>query len=100
MVKSAKEAERVMASVTRFVKVGLKLVVNKVKSRSVPLSQCAFLGFRIGARGKVQWTDKSLERFNWKQWKQPRTRRRNLHSLGANASTVHMEHGAARATGA
>ena len=147
MVKSAKAAERVMASVTRFVEVGLKLVVNKVKSRWAPLSQCAFLGFRIGTGGKVQWTDKSLKRFktrvreitrrnrgwrvqdvitelrlyvtgwmnyfgishtykvvleldnwlrrrvrlyHWKQWKQPRTRRRNLLRLGANPSTVHM----------
>ena len=63
MVKGAKAAERVMASVTRFVEVGLKLVVNKVQSRSEPLSQCALLSFRIGTGGKVQWTDKSLQRF-------------------------------------
>ena len=26
----------------------------------------------------------------WKQWKQPRTRRRNLLALGADPATVHM----------
>ena len=147
LVKSAKAAERVMASVTRYVEGALKLVVNKVKSKWAPLSQCAFLGFQISARGKVQWTEKVLGRFkqrvkeitrrnrghrvqdvidelrryvtgwmnyfgishtykvvlelddwlrrrvrlyHWKQWKQPRTRRRNLIKLGADPSTVHM----------
>ena len=56
MVKSAKAAERVMASLTRFVEGRLKLVVNRAKSKSAPLKQCAFLGFQIGARGKAVWT--------------------------------------------
>jgi RNA-directed DNA polymerase len=147
LVKSAKAAERVMASVTRYVEGALKLVVNKAKSKWAPLSQCAFLGFQISARGKVQWTQKVLRRFkqrvkeitrrnrghrvqdvidelrryvtgwmnyfgishtykvvlelddwlrrrvrlyHWKQWKQPRTRRRNLIKLGADPDTVHM----------
>ena len=52
MVKSAKAAERVMASLTRFVEGPLKLVVNRAKSQAAPLKQCAFLGFQIGARGR------------------------------------------------
>ena len=43
MVKSAKAAERVMASLTRFVEGRLKLVVNRAKSKAAPLKQCAFL---------------------------------------------------------
>jgi len=41
----------------------LKLVVNRAKSRTAPLKECAFLGFTLGARGKVVWTAKALERF-------------------------------------
>jgi RNA-directed DNA polymerase len=63
MVKSAKAAERVMASLIRFAEDELKLVVNRAKSRAAPLKTCAFLGFQIGARGKVTWTAKALARF-------------------------------------
>lgn len=147
MVKSAKAAERVMASLIRFAEDKLKLVVNRAKSRSAPLKTCAFLGFQIGNRGKAVWTDKALTRFKqrvreitsrnrghraadvinelrlyvngwlnyfgishtykavcelaewvrrrvrlyyWKQWKQPRTRRRNLIKLGADPSEVKL----------
>lgn len=147
MVKSAKAAERVMASLTRFVEGRLKLVVNRAKSKAAPLKQCAFLGFQIGARGKVVWTAKAHARFKrrvreitrrnrghrvkdvidelrryvtgwlnyfgishtynqvvelaewvrrrvrlyyWKQWKQPRTRRRHLLALGIPREEVHM----------
>ena len=147
MVKSAKAAERVMASLTRFVEGRLKLVVNRTKSKAAPLKQCAFLGFQIGARGKVVWTPKAHARFKrrvkeitrrnrghrvqevidelqryvsgwlnyfgisetysevvklaewvrrrvrlyyWKQWKQPRTRRRHLLALGIPREEVHM----------
>lgn len=147
MVKSAKAAERVMTGLIRFAEDKLKLVVNRAKSRSAPLKTCAFLGFHIGARGKVKWTAKALTRFKervrqitsrnrghrvedvidelrryvagwlnyysishtykvvvdladwvrrrvrlyyWKQWKQPRTRRRNLIKLGANPDEVKL----------
>jgi RNA-directed DNA polymerase len=147
MVKSAKAAERVMASLTRFVEGPLKLVVNRVKSKAAPLKQCAFLGFQIGTRGKAVWTAKAHARFkqrvreitrrnrghrvqdvigelrryvtgwlnyfglsdtytalleldewvrrrvrlyHWKQWKQPRTRRRHLLALGIPREEVHM----------
>jgi RNA-directed DNA polymerase len=147
MVKSAKAAERVRESLTRFVEGRLKLVVNRAKSQSAPLKQCAFLGFQIGAVGKAVWTAKVYARFKqrvreitrrnrghrvqdvidelhryvvgwlhyfgishtytgvmeladwvrrrvrlyyWKQWKQPRTRRRHLLALGADPAEVHM----------
>ena len=147
MVKSAKAAERVMVSLTRFVEGRLKLVVNRAKSKAAPLKACAFLGFQIGARGRAVWTAKAQARFKrrvreitrrnrghrvqdvidelrryvrgwlqyfslsytysamleldewirrrvrlyyWKQWKQPRTRRRHLIALGISPSEVHM----------
>lgn len=147
MVKSLKAAERVMASLTRFVEGHLKLVVNRAKSQATTLKQCAFLGFRMGARGRAVWTAKALARFKqrvreitrrnrghrvkdvidelsryvtgwlnyfglsdtytalleldewvrrrvrlyyWKQWKQPRTRRRHLLALGIPRAEVHM----------
>jgi RNA-directed DNA polymerase len=147
MVKSAKAATRVMASLIRFAEDKLKLVVNRAKSQTAPLKSCAFLGFQIGIRGKVVWTAKALARFKqrvreitsrnrgkrvadvidelrlyitgwlnyfgisntykvvlelaewvrrrvrlyyWKQWKQPRTRRRNLIKLGADPAEVKL----------
>jgi group II intron reverse transcriptase/maturase len=146
-VKSKKAAERVMASLTRFIEGRLQLVVNRTKSRAAPLKSCEFLGYRLNSRGKLAWTDKAHHRFKervreitsrnrghkvetvidelklyirgwlnyyklsstykevlalsvwvrrrvrlyyWKQWKQPRTRRRHLLSLGADPATVHM----------
>lgn len=147
MVKSAKAAQRVMASLIRFAEDKLKLVVNRAKSRAAPLKTCTFLGFQIGRRGKVAWTAKAQIRFKervkeitsrnrgcrvqdvinelrlyitgwinyfgishtytavlelsewirrrvrlyyWKQWKQPRTRRRNLIKLGADPAEVKL----------
>lgn len=63
MVKSARAASRVMESVIRYVEGNLRLVVNRTKSRSAPLRQCAFLGFQLGNRGHVVWTEKALQRF-------------------------------------
>lgn len=63
MVKSARAAQRVMTGVVRYVEERLRLVVNRTKSRTAPLRQCAFLGFTLGARGQVVWTAKALERF-------------------------------------
>lgn len=146
-VKSEKAANRVMASLIRFIEGRLQLVVNRAKSRTAPLKSCEFLGYRLNSRGKLAWTDKAHHRFKerireitcrnrghkvetvigelrlyvrgwlndyklsstyseakalsewvrrrvrlyyWKQWKQPRTRRRNLLALGADPATVHM----------
>jgi len=147
MVRSMKAAERVMASLTRYVEGPLKLVVNRTKSKAASLKHCAFLGFQIGAVGRAVWTAKALARFKqrvreitrrnrghriqdvidelrryilgwlhyygishtytalleldewmrrrvrlyyWKQWKQPRTRRRHLLALGIPRDQVHM----------
>jgi RNA-directed DNA polymerase len=63
LVHSAKAAERVMASLTRFLEGPLKLVVNRVKSRTAPLDQCAFLGFQVSRQGRVVWTAAAQTRF-------------------------------------
>ena len=58
LVKSLRAAQRVMQSITRFVEVRLKLVVNRQKSQAAVLSACTFLGFQI-RRGRVVWTEKA-----------------------------------------
>src|SRR5690606_21799752 len=63
LVKSARAAERVMASLTRYVEGKLKLTVNRTKSQTAPLKECPFLGFRITARGAIVWTEKARLRF-------------------------------------
>lgn len=63
LVRSARAAERVMASLTRFVEGELKLVVHRGKSRTARLRECAFLGFRIGTTGKVIWTARAQALF-------------------------------------
>ncbi|MDD5676857.1 MAG: group II intron reverse transcriptase/maturase [Kiritimatiellae bacterium] len=79
MVRSAKAAERVMASLTRFVEGRLKLVVNRAKSQAAPLKRCAFLGFQIGTRGRAEWTVKAYARF--KQRVREITRRNRGHRV-------------------
>ena len=147
MVKSPRAAQRVVASLTRYVEGRLQLVVNRAKTKTAPLKECSFLGFQISPRGQVVWTEQSRLRFKqrlkvitsrkrgvavdkvigelrryvigwlgyfgishtykellalddwmrrrvrlyyWKQWKQPRTRRRHLIKLGANPKQVHL----------
>lgn len=79
MVKSAKAAQRVLASLTKYVEVKLKLVVNGGKSRAAPLKTCAFLGFKIGSRGKAMWMAKAQTRF--KQRVREITRRNRGHRV-------------------
>ena len=50
LVKSAKAAQRVMESVTGYVENKLKLVVNRTKSRSVPLIQSRLPPLRFALR--------------------------------------------------
>ena len=145
MVKSARAASRVMASLVRFCEGRLKLVVNRAKSRCTQLKFCEFLGYAMDRKGRLVWTDKALHRFKervreitrrnrghrvqdvidelrryvlgwlnyyklsctytvierlaewvrrrvrlyyWKQWKQPRTRRRQLLALGIDPAKV------------
>jgi RNA-directed DNA polymerase len=85
MVRSAKAARRVKESVTRFVEGALKLVVNRAKSKTAPVKECAFLGFQIGARGKVVWTDKVHTRFK------NRVREITSRNRGVNVKEVIVE---------
>ena len=62
LVKSARAAQRVMSSITRFVEGRLQLVVNPLKSQAAPLKRCTFLGFAF-RRKQVVWSDKALQRF-------------------------------------
>ena len=78
LVKSAAAAERVKASLTRFVEGRLNLVVNRVKSKAAPLRQCAFLGFQIGARGRLVWTAQVHARF------------KHLLAMGIPPAEVHL----------
>jgi RNA-directed DNA polymerase len=38
----------------------------------------------------AEWVRRRMRLYYWKQWKQPRTRRRNLLALGVNPKRVHM----------
>ena len=62
LVKSERAAQRVMASITRYLETKLKLKVNLAKSKIAPMSECAFLGFTIKGK-KIRWTDKALANF-------------------------------------
>ena len=42
------------------------------------------------AKDLAEWIRRRVRLYYWKQWKQPRTRRRNLLALGADPATVHM----------
>jgi len=42
------------------------------------------------ARGLDQWIRRRVRLYYWKQWKRPRTRRKNLLKLGVPKSKVHM----------
>jgi RNA-directed DNA polymerase len=62
LVKSERAAQRVMASIARYLETTLKLKVNLAKSKVAPMSECAFLGFTIKGK-KIRWTDKALADF-------------------------------------
>jgi RNA-directed DNA polymerase len=63
LVKSANAAKRVLAALIRYTEGRLQLRVNRAKSRAAPLKQCAFLGYRIGHKGKLVWAEKVQHRF-------------------------------------
>jgi RNA-directed DNA polymerase len=42
------------------------------------------------AKDLSQWVRRRVRLYYWKQWKQPRTRRRHLLALGVNPGKVHM----------
>lgn len=62
LVKSQRAGERVMASITRFLKRKLKLEVNERKSLVAPADRIAFLGF-IFKNGKIRWSEESFREF-------------------------------------
>lgn len=65
LVKSPRAGNRVMQSITRFLERKLKLTVNRQKSQVVSAKRVVFLGF-VFRRGKIRWSEESLERFKAK----------------------------------
>jgi len=61
-VRTEKAGERVMASVTRFLKEELWLQVNREKSAVAPVQERQFLGYRILWDGRPAMAPRSLER--------------------------------------
>lgn len=62
--KSRRSAERIMASVTRFLTDKLRLVVNQEKSRVVASEEFEFLGFAFRkSRATINVSGKSIQRF-------------------------------------
>jgi RNA-directed DNA polymerase len=82
LVKSANAAKRVLAALIRYTEGRLKMVVNRAKSRAAPLKQCAFLGYRLGNKGKLVWTEKVQHRFK------ERVREITRRNRGHNVQTV------------
>ena len=65
VVRSRRAAERVKASVTRYLTGVLQLSVNEEKSRSAKLDECVFLGFTF--RGtKRRWSDAAYADFRYR----------------------------------
>ena len=79
LVKSAKAASRVMASLVRYCEGRLKLVVNRAKSRCTQLKFCEFLSYGVDRKGRLVWTQKALHRF--KQRVREITRRNRGHRV-------------------
>ena len=61
-VRSQQAGERVMGSVRRFIETRLKLKVNDAKSKVAPSGECKFLGYTIGAGGRLTIAEQSLEK--------------------------------------
>ena len=62
-VRSQRAGERVMDSVSRYLREKLKLKVNEEKSAVAKPRQRSFLGFSIGKSGSLHVSDKTLRRF-------------------------------------
>ena len=65
-VSSPRAAERVLASVTDWIKKHLRLEVNATKSGTGRPWERKFLGFRINPQGKIEAASQSVERFKMK----------------------------------
>ena len=62
-VSSQRSAERVLESITAWIKQHLKLEVNATKSGAGRPWERKFLGFRINPKGKIEAAPQSVERF-------------------------------------
>lgn len=67
LVGSRIAAERVMASVTKFIERKLKLVVNRKKSAIRKINDVKYLGFNFTGQGKLKlrWNDEALADFKF-----------------------------------
>ena len=65
-VSSQRAAERVLASITEWIKKHLRLEVNAIKSGVGRAWERKFLGFRINPQGKIEAAPQSVERFKTK----------------------------------
>ena len=54
--------ERVLHSISRYLRTRLKLVVNTDKSQVVKTNECKFLGFTFQG-SRIQWHPKTLQKF-------------------------------------
>ena len=62
LVRSQRAGDRVRASITRFLDLKLKLIVNEQKSSVAPTDQITFLGFSFKGT-KIRWSDKAFCEF-------------------------------------
>ena len=62
-VSSSRAAERVLASITEWIQMHLRLEVNATKSGIGRASERKFLGFRINPEGKIEVAPQNVERF-------------------------------------
>ena len=62
LVKSRRAGERVLGSISQYLSLRLKLIVNTAKSRVVKTSESKFLGFTFN-RGRIQWHPKTMQKF-------------------------------------
>ena len=65
-VSSQRAAERVLASITEWIKKHLRLEVNATKSGTGRPWERKFLGFRINPQGKIEVAPQSVERLKMK----------------------------------
>jgi RNA-directed DNA polymerase len=65
-VSSPRAAERVLASITDWIKKHLRLEVNATKSGTGRPWERKFLGFRINPQGRIEAAPQSVERFKMK----------------------------------
>jgi group II intron reverse transcriptase/maturase len=65
-VSSQRSAQRVLASLTNWIKKHLRLEVNATKSGAGRPWERKFLGFRINPEGKIEAAPQSVERFKTK----------------------------------